>query len=151
MRPVEQKKGSDKGIDGRLYFHDEGERGKTKQVILSVKAGHTNVAHVRDLRGVLDREKAEIGVVITMEEPTRPMRKEAATGGFYASPGWGRDYPKLQILTVSEILTGKAIEMPPVRHVSKTFKKAPRAKRGVIGTGELEVFKPDDYDAGNEG
>src|SRR6202521_6021306 len=61
-RPVEQKKGADKGIDGRLYFHDEHEGGGTKQVIISVKAGHTNVAHLRDLRGVLDREKAAIGV-----------------------------------------------------------------------------------------
>jgi len=60
-RPVEQKKGADKGIDGRLYFHDEA-NGKAKQIIFSVKAGHTNVSHVRDLRGVLDRESAEIGV-----------------------------------------------------------------------------------------
>ncbi|MCX7022612.1 MAG: DNA methyltransferase [bacterium] len=127
-RPVEQKKGADKGIDGRLYFHDEGERGKTKQVILSVKAGHTNVAHIRDLRGVVDHEKAEIGVLITMQEPTGPMRAEAATGGFYTSPGWGRDYPKLQILTVAELLEGKGIDMPPIRQVNKTFKKAPRAK-----------------------
>jgi hypothetical protein len=48
-RPVEQKKGADKGIDGRIYFHDEGSGGKTKQLILSVKAGHTSVPHVRDL------------------------------------------------------------------------------------------------------
>jgi len=85
-RPVEQKKGADKGIDGRLYFHDEA-RGDTKQVIISVKAGHTGVAHVRDLRGVLDREKAEIGVPITMHDPTRPMEREAASAGFYHSPG----------------------------------------------------------------
>jgi hypothetical protein len=127
-RPVEQKKGSDKGIDGRLYFHDENEGGKTKQVILSVKAGHTNVAHVRDLRGVVEREKAEIGVLITMQEPTSPMRKEAASGGFYDSP-WGKRYPRLQVLPVAELLAGKGIAMPPIRQVSRTFKKAPRARR----------------------
>jgi DNA modification methylase len=126
-RPVEQKKGSDKGIDGRLYFHDEGEAGKTKQVVLSVKAGGTGVAHVRDLRGVLDREQAEIGVLITMQEPTRTMRTEAASAGFYDSP-WGTRHPKLQILTVAQLLAGKGIDMPPIRQVSKTFKKAPRAK-----------------------
>ena len=92
-RPTEQKKGSDQGIDGRLYFHDEGEGGKTKQVILQVKAGHTNVAHVRDLRGVVEREQAEIGVLITMQEPTQPMRAEAAGAGFYHSPGWNKDWP----------------------------------------------------------
>ena len=127
-RPVEQKKGADKGVDGRLYFHDEAEGGKTKQVILSVKAGSTGVAHMHELRGVTEREKAEIGVLITMQEPTQPMRTEAASGGFYASPGWGGNYPRLQILTVAELLGGKGIAMPPIRQVSKTFKKAPRAK-----------------------
>jgi site-specific DNA-methyltransferase (adenine-specific) len=127
-RPVEQKKGSDKGIDGRLYFHDEGEGGKTKQVILSVKAGHVNVSHVRDLRGVVEREKAAIGVLITMQEPTTPMRTEAAGSDFYHSPVWGKNYPRLQILTVADLLAGKSIDMPPLRQVGATFKKAPRAK-----------------------
>jgi DNA modification methylase len=131
-RPVDQKKGADKGIDGRLYFHDEGERGKTKQVVLSVKAGNTNVAHLRDLRGVQEREQAEIGVLITMQEPTRPMRSEAAGAGFYHSPGWNRDYPRLQILTVAELLAGKKIDMPPIRQVGATFKKAERFK-GKLG------------------
>lgn len=127
-RPVEQKKGSDKGIDGRLYFHDEGEGGKTKQVILSVKAGHTGVAHLHELRGVIDREKAQIGVLIAMQEPTKPMRTEAAGAGFYHSPTWNKNYPRLQILTVAELLEGKGIDMPPLRQVSTTFKKAPKAK-----------------------
>jgi DNA modification methylase len=127
-RPVEQKKGADKGIDGRLYFHDEGEGGKTKQIILSVKAGHTGVAHIRDLRGVIDRENAEIGVLITMQEPTQQMRAEAADAGFYQSPGWNKNYPKLQILSVPDLLAGKGIDMPPLQYVNRTFKKAPRAK-----------------------
>jgi len=125
-RPVEQKKGADKGIDGRLFFHDEGERGKTKQVIFSVKAGHTNVAHVRDLRGVIERENAEIGVFVTMQESTRPMRTEAAGAGFYDSP-WGTRHPRLQILTVAELLKGARIDMPPSRDL-RTFKKAPADK-----------------------
>jgi SAM-dependent methyltransferase len=140
-RPVEQKKGSDKGIDGRLYFHDEVEGGKTKQVILSVKAGNTNVAHLRDLRGVVEREQAEIGVLITMQEPTQPMRAEAAGAGFYHSPGWNKDYPKLQILTVAELLEGKGIDMPPLGQVNRTFKKAPSAaaKRKLPKHGELPL------------
>jgi DNA modification methylase len=81
-RPLERKKGADRGIDGRLYFHDE-KGGKTKQIILSVKAGHVQAAYVRDLRGVIEREKAEIGVLISMEPPTKPMLKEAAEAGFY--------------------------------------------------------------------
>jgi len=126
-RPAEQKKGADKGIDGRLYFHDEAKRGGTKQIVLQVKAGHTGVAHVRDLRGVLEREKAHIGVLITLEEPSQPMRVEAASAGFYESPGWGKKYPRLQILSVAELLEGKRIDYPPSREVNVTFSKAPRA------------------------
>ncbi len=140
-RPTEQKKGADKGIDGRICFHDEAVGGKTKQVILSVKAGHTGAAHVRDLRGVLDREKAEIGVLISMQDPTEPMKKEAASAGFYDSPGWGKSYPKLQILTVAELLGGAAINMPPLDQLNVTFKKAAKAqkeeKHGELFGGEI--------------
>ncbi len=128
-RPADQKKGADKGIDGRLFFHDENEGGKTKQIILSVKSGDVGVSDIRDLRGVIERENAEIGVLITLREPTKPMRTEAATAGFYRSPGWQQDYPKLQILTIAELLGGKRIEYPPSRQVNVTYKKAPKAKR----------------------
>ena len=96
-------------MDGRLYFHDEGPKGATKQALFSVKAGHVTAAHVRDLRGVVEREKAAIGVLITMEEPTKPMRTEAADAGFYHSPGWNKDYPRLQILTIADLLAGKTL------------------------------------------
>src|ERR1041385_7650057 len=86
-QPAEQKKGSDQGIDGRLFFHDE-ENGRSKQIILSVKSGHVSVRDVRDLRGVIDREKAELGVLITLEDSTKPMLTEAASASFYKSP-WG--------------------------------------------------------------
>ena len=122
-RPAEGKKGADQGIDGRIYFHDEQDEGKTKQVILSVKAGHTGVAHVRDLRGVLDRENAALGVLITMEEPSQPMRTEAAGAGFYHSPGWNKDYPRIQLRTIAELLAGKGLDVPPLQ---ATFKEAPK-------------------------
>jgi hypothetical protein len=125
-RPMEKKKGADHGIDGRLYFHDEAKGGKTKQIILSVKAGHTNVAHVRDLRGVIEREKAEIGVLLSMEEPSKPMLKEAADAGFYQPPGLADKYPRLQILTVNDLLSGKVIQFPRLLEV--TYKRAPKAK-----------------------
>jgi hypothetical protein len=124
-RPAEGRKGADRGIDGRVFFHDEATGGRTKQIILSVKAGHTGPDHVRDLRGVLDREKAEIGVLLTLEAPTQAMRREAATAGFYHSDGFGRDYARIQLLTIEEILGGKGISYPSIGNV--TFKKAPRA------------------------
>ncbi|NIM05508.1 MAG: site-specific DNA-methyltransferase [Armatimonadetes bacterium] len=125
-RPAEIKKGADKGIDGRIYFHDEVEGGGTKQIIISVKAGHTSVAHLRDLRGVLERENAQIGILISMKSATSHMRKEAATAGFYESP-WGK-HPRLQILTIPQLLAGKIIDCPPLKHTDRTFKKAPRAR-----------------------
>ena len=122
-RPAEGKKGADKGIDGRIYFH-EGD-GSTRQVILSVKAGKLHAPYVRDLRGVIEREKAAMGVLLTIEEPTKAMRTEAASAGFYSSP-WGT-HPRLQIITVGELLAGTRIQMPPVRQTSVTYKRAPKA------------------------
>jgi DNA methylase/NACHT-associated inactive restriction endonuclease len=130
-RRAEQRKGSDQGIDGRLYFHDEGEGGPTKQIILQVKSGHVGAKDIRDLRGVIDREKAQIGVLITLEDATKPMRTEPASAGIYKSPWGKRDsedlhYPRLQILTIAELLEGKGIDYPHMANV--TFRRAPRAE-----------------------
>jgi len=140
-RPAEQKKGADKGIDGRVFFHDEPESGKTKQVVLSVKSGKPGVAHVRDLRVVVERENAAIGVLITIQPPTKDMRSEAASAGFYEST-WGAGtktrHSRIQLVTVEELLSGKRIDMPPSRDL-RTFKKAPKAKRNP-GSGMNNLF-----------
>lgn len=143
-RPVEQKKGADQGIDGRIFFH-EGDTTKTKQIIFSVKAGRTGPAHVRDLRGVLEREKAAIGVLITMRDPTNPMRVEAAEAGFYTSTWGQKKHPRIQILTVGELLAGKTIDAPPMRQVI-TFKKAPKAKKGKTAHQPEIDFDSDEND-----
>jgi DNA modification methylase len=141
-RPAEQKKGADRGIDGRLYFHDEngGER-KAKQIIFSVKAGHVQPAFVRDLRGVLEREEAQIGVLICMEAPTKPMLKEAAEAGFYKPPGITDRYPRIQILSIEDLLADKGVAYPRLLEV--TFKKAPKARAAVEKKGELPFEQAD--------
>jgi len=121
------KKGADKGIDGRLFFHDEGAGSSTKQIIFSIKAGHTGSAHVRELIGVLDREKAQIGVLISLQSPTKDMRSEAASAGYYLSP-WGTKHPRIQLLTIAELLRGARVDYPPTQ-ANVTFKRAPRAAR----------------------
>ncbi len=143
-RPVEQKKGADKGIDGRLYFHDEvdSSKAKTKQILLSVKAGHTGPTHVRDLRGVIERENAEIGVFICMQKPTKPMRTEAASAEFYKSQWQKKPYPRMQILSIEDLLNGKRIDCPPLGQVNVTFKRAPQAKGKATEQRELE-YPPD--------
>jgi hypothetical protein len=125
-RPAEQKKGADRGIDGRLYFHDEAD--KTKQIILQVKSGHAGSPDVDKLRGVVEKEGAAIGVLITLEEPTQPMRRDAASAGFYLSPAWQRNYPRIQILTIAELLAGKRLDYPPGSGEGLTFKQGPKAK-----------------------
>src|SRR5258707_7649009 len=127
-RPTEGiKKGADRGIDGRLYFHDD-RSGDSKQIIFSVKGGHNiGVSEVRDLIGVLQRERAEIGVYISFEEPTKPMQKEAAEAGFYTSHDGSR-YPRLQLLTIKDLLEGNKNVQRPLHVREVTFKKAPRSR-----------------------
>ena len=122
-RPADPKKGADRGIDGRLYFHDD-ESGNTKQVIISVKGGHTGVSHIRDLVGVLDRENAQIGVLITLQDPTQPKSYRCIINNFYDSP-WGK-HPRVQILFFEDLLDGHQIDMPPIRQVNQTYRRAPK-------------------------
>ncbi|MGA8538828.1 MAG: DNA methyltransferase [Terriglobales bacterium] len=142
--PTEEKKGADRGIDGRLYFHDENKRDRrTKQIIFSVKAGKVQSAYVRDLRGVIDREDAQIGVLICMEAPTKPMLKEAAEAGFYKPPGLEDRYPRIQILTIEELLAGKGVAYPRLLEV--TFKKAPKVRKAAeeqMALGGAEIDEP---------
>jgi hypothetical protein len=77
------------------------------------------------LRGTIGREKAAIGVFITLEPPSKEMEVEANAIGFYHSPGWDRDYPRLQILTIAELFGGATVQMPPT---SVTFKQAEKVK-----------------------
>ena len=84
-----------------------------KKVIVQVKSGHVQVSHVRDLAHVVEREKAVMGFLITMEAPSKPMLTEALATGYYQSPGWNRDYPKLQVRTIEQLLAGQHFEHPP--------------------------------------
>ena len=102
-RPEEQRKGADHGIDGKILFRDDPKSTKPEQVIIQVKGGKTSVKDVRDLRGVLDREQAAIGVLITLEEPTAPMKAEAASTGFYVHKTNQQQYPRLQLRTVAGV------------------------------------------------
>ncbi len=140
-RPAEQKKGADRGIDGRLYFHDD-DSGKSKQILFSVKAGGVTVSQVRDLRGTLEREKAEIGVFLCFESPTKPMMKEAAEAGFYKSTD-GTSYPRMQVLTVEQLLRGQQVQYPLHRR-DATFKQAPRSRPAPASKLSLPLDLPED-------
>lgn len=120
-----KKKGADGGIDGFIYFKPDGKT--TEKAIVSVKGGdNVNVAMIRDLGHVVDREKAKMGVFITLADSTGPMRTEAVKAGFYETP-YGK-FAKLQVLTIEELFAGKLPQMPWVD--STSFKKARKEKEG---------------------
>jgi len=124
----DKKKGADSGVDGIINFQDDN-CGIYKKVVLQVKSGHVSASQVRDLKGVLEREKAPIAALITLKPPTRPMKEEAAAAGFYEPVHFpGHRYPRLQILTIAELLAGRTLEYPRFAP-SGTFKKAARRGR----------------------
>src|ERR1039458_9187972 len=139
-RPVEQKKGADHGIDGKILFRDDPKAAKPEQIIIQVKGGKTGVKDVRDLRGVLDREKAAIGILISLQEATSPMETEAASVGFYEHKTNKLKFPRLQLRTVKELMDGKGIERPTsAASLDDTFKKAPASKKKDTEQTELGV------------
>lgn len=127
------KKGADKGIDGVINFMDSA-KGETQRVIIQVKSGHVSSRDIRDLAGTIWREKAAMGVFITLDNPSQSMMTEAATAGFYRSRLWGRDYPKLQILTITDLLAGAKVDMPTAYG---TFQQAPKERTVEVAQGAL--------------
>ena len=107
------KKGKDRGIDGVIRFRDDPRSEKSHRIIVSVKAGkNISPSMVRDLVGTLDAEGAPLGVLFTMHDPTAEMRVAATKAGCWHSETWGRDYDRIQIITVSEAFAGKSVEYP---------------------------------------
>jgi site-specific DNA-methyltransferase (adenine-specific) len=131
------KKGSDKGIDGAINFIDDA-YSKPKRVLVQVKSGHVSSRDIRDLRGTVERDGAAIGVFITLEAPSRDMLAEAVSAGYYHSPGWNKDYPRVQIKTIADLLKGAPIEMPPQYG---TFKQAKRVRESLGEQEELELYE----------
>ncbi|MDV2988841.1 MAG: DNA methyltransferase [Dehalogenimonas sp.] len=130
----EKKKGADHGVDGVITFIDD-PSGKPSRVIVQVKGGHVGVKDIRELQTVAADEA--IGVYICIEPATANMKEEAIAAGYYHSPVWNKDYPKIQILTVEDIMSGKSVEMPPQAQVSTTFAKAQRVKTKQGEQGKL--------------
>ena len=126
-----KKKGMDRGIDGYLNFRDAA--GKPAFGIVSVKGGESRSPDmIRVLKTVVDREKAALGVFISLAEPTREMTKEAASAGFYETGG--KRYPKIQMLTVAQLFDGRKPEVPfgHVEGFKKASKEKPSGSQGAL-------------------
>ena len=126
-----KKKGADGGIDGLLYYQADARR--VDKVIVSVKGGDAvGVGMIRDLRATMEREKAAMGLFLTLAEPTAPMRAEAAAAGTHTLGG--RDFPRIQILTIEELFAGTRPVLPATE--ISPFKSAP-LERGTTQQGSF--------------
>ena len=130
----DRKKGADRGIDGVVHFID-GPRRSVQKAIVQVKSGKVSSPHIRDLKGTVEREKASLGLFITLEKPTSAMNREALSAGFYYSDVWQKNYQKIQIQTVAEMLAGEGFELPPHPSMYQAAERQPREnfEQGVLG------------------
>jgi len=128
------KKGADKGVDGVITFTGAG--GKLETCVVSVKSGGVNAGMVQGLKGAMETSGAAMGLFLTLEESTAPMRQEAAEAGYYHSDLSGKDYPRLQILTVRELLEeGRKPSLPLL--VLSAYQRAERVGRKAVEQSEL--------------
>jgi site-specific DNA-methyltransferase (adenine-specific) len=119
-----RRKGMDRGIDGVIPIVIGGSAQKPEyaRAIVSVKGGGVSPTHVRDLKGVLEREGEPIGILLTLNKPTKEMTTEAAASGFYESDLWQKKYPRIQIITIEDLLNGKRPDLPSA---ASPFARAP--------------------------
>ncbi len=120
------KMGGDEGIDGVIRFYIDGRDWGT--VLVSVKGGDSlNPSMVRDLVGTVKKDRADMGILITRTKPTKGMYETATKDGFYRWPGTGQEYPRIQILSVEDLLRGMIANLPPIHG---TYAEAPKATKG---------------------
>ena len=130
-----KKKGADTGIDGIRYFRDL-DRKEVHTMLLSVKGGeNVGPAMVKDLIATLARDKADIGLFLTLAPPTKAMLTEAAAAGFYESPN-GKKYARLQLLTIAGLLDRTQRAEHPDYEPDTGYKKAK-----AEASGEQRVFE----------
>ncbi len=141
----QQKRGADRGIDGVMHFID-GPRRTAQKIVIQVKGGHVSSPQVRDLKGVVEREKAAMGLFISLAEPTRPMLEEANGGGLFHSDLWNREYPKIQIRTIGQMLSGQGFDLPPRTASYQPAQRQRRSQGRQPGLGETSG----EYSAGQE-
>ena len=132
-QPNERQVG-DKGMDGTARFYLD--KKTVGRVLVSVKGGRQiNPAFVRDLVGTVDTQRAQMGVLITMAEPTRGVLDAANHGGTYTWPVNGQTFPRVQVVTVAELLAGHRPSMPPLMlpYIQASRAQAPTPQMDLFG------------------
>jgi DNA modification methylase len=112
-----KRRAGDRGVDGRCYFKDDPgtPNGPTRQIIVSVKSGKLSPAFVRELQGTVDRERAVMGVLLTLKDPSKQSIGDAAHSGFYRCPQG--EFPRIQIITIKQILSGEQLKFPQLMRI----------------------------------
>ena len=125
-----RRRGADAGVDGYINFFDD-ESGKAKTVLVQVKSGHVQRNVIATLKGDMEREQAEMGLLVTLEPPSRPMRQEADAAGFYVPEHFpDRQFSRVQIATIEELLSGQEPDVPRLGLAdAPTFRRAARHRR----------------------
>jgi len=143
-----QKKGADKGVDGVITF--TGADGKPETCIVSVKSGGVGAAMIDQLRGAMEAHRAAMGLFVTLEEPTGPMKAGAAAAGYYHSAVSGKDYPRVQILSIRELLEeGRKPQLPLL--ILPTYQRAERVRAKAADQAEMFALRaaesPEPFDS----
>jgi len=144
----QKRKGADRGVDGVRFFVDETRHNQpvAKTMLVQVKSGRVKVGDIRDFVGTLAREAAEMGAFISLEEPSAPMRREAASAGTYTSTWNGQAYPRVQIVTIEELLKDphrpnpRCLQIPGgAAGVNVTLPVAPKHKQKRFQENHLDL------------
>ena len=124
-----RRRGADAGVDGYINFFDDNS-GKAKTVLVQVKSGHVQRNVIATLKGDMEREKAEMGLLVTLKPPTRSMEKETGAAGFYVPEHFpDQEFPRVQIATIEDILNGDGPRVPRLGLAdAPTFRRAPRRR-----------------------
>ena len=125
-----RRKGADAGVDGYINFFDD-DSGKAKTTLVQVKSGHVQRNVIATLKGDMEREKAELGLLVTLEPPTRPMEQEAMSAGVYVPERFpDRQFQRVQIATIEDLLNGAGPDLPRLGLAdAPTFRRAARRRR----------------------
>ena len=130
-----QKQVGDKGVDGVVRFPLDGSGKNIGKILVSVKGGKApGPTAVRDLAGTVEAQRAQMGVLVTLEEPTRGMKDAAQHAGLYQWPWNGATFPKVQTITVEQLLAGERPDAPPslLPYVEAKRQLRPAAEQGGL-------------------
>jgi len=131
---IQQKKGKDQGIDGIAFFRSD--KNDNEKIIFQVKSGNVKSGDIRDLRGTMEREGAQLGVFITLKPPTKAMMQEAKEAGIYQNAYMSQPIDKITIVTIQEIIEDqKRLDVKLITEVLKSAEK----QMEIANQGELDL------------